>query len=93
MKSVLAELVPADVVTTTLADPLLPEGVVQVAAVEDKTVTLVQAFPPTVMLVAPVRLVPVMVMVVPPEELPVLGDTAVTVGVHLMTLTLLPTLA
>ena len=80
MNSVLAALVPPAVVTSTLAVPALPAGVVQVAEVEEATLTDVHATPPTVMPVAPVKLVPVMVMLVPPAVEPLVGDTAVTVG-------------
>jgi len=77
---VLAELVPPGVVTKTLAVPALPAGVVQVEEVADITVTPVHAKPPTVILVAPVKLVPVMVMVVPPAVGPLVGETEATVG-------------
>jgi hypothetical protein len=62
---VLAALVPPGVVTKTLAVPALPAEVEQVAEVADVTVTPVLAVPPTVIPVAPVKLVPVMVMDVP----------------------------
>ena len=76
----LAALVPPGVVTKTLAVPALPAGVVQLTEVADVTVTPVHADPPTVMPVAPVRLVPVMVMDVPPAVGPLVGETEVTVG-------------
>ena len=79
MNSVLAALVPPTVVTNTLALPAVPAGVVQVAE-EAEAETLVQAAPPTVMAVAPDKLVPVIVMAVPPAEGPEVGLTAVTVG-------------
>ena len=44
------------------------------------TTTPVAAVPPKVTLVAPVKLVPVMVTAVPPRVVPVLGLTLVTVG-------------
>lgn len=75
----MAELVPPGVVTSTLAVPAVPAGVVQVADVAE-AMKLVQAAPPTVMAVAPVKSVPVIVMAVPPAVEPVLGFTAVTVG-------------
>ena len=75
----MAALVPPDVVTSTLAVPDVPAGVVQVAEVAEAT-TLVQATPPTVMAVAPVKSVPVIVMAVPPAVGPEVGLTAVTVG-------------
>ena len=76
----MAALVPPGVVTNTLALPAVPAGVVQVAEVAEATFTLVQAAPPTVMAVAPVKSVPVIVMVVPPAVEPVLGLSDATVG-------------
>ena len=76
----MAELVPPGVVIKTLAVPALPAGTVQVAVVLLTTVKLLQATPPTVAPVAPVKLVPVMVMDVPPKVLPVAGLTEDTVG-------------
>ena len=55
VNSVLAALVPAAVVTSTLAGPAVPLGVVQVAVVALVTLTGVHAAPPTLMPVAPVR--------------------------------------
>ena len=66
--------------TTTLAVPAVPEGVVQVAEVAEVTLKAVHAVPPTVMPVAPVKLVPVIVILVPPAVLPDVGETEVTVG-------------
>ena len=43
-------------------------------------VTPVHAVPPTVIPVAPVKLVPVMVMDVPPAVDPLVGETEATVG-------------
>ena len=80
MNSVLAALVPPGVVTRMLFAPAVPAGVVQVADVAEATLTLVQAAPPTVMAVAPVKSVPVIVMAVPPAVEPVLGITDVTAG-------------
>ena len=71
---------PVEVVTSTLAMPAVPVGVVQVAVVLLITVNTVHATPPTVMLVAPVKLVPVMVMDVPPKVVPLAGEMVVTVG-------------
>ena len=75
-----AVLVPADVVTSTLAAPAVPAGVTAVIDVDDTTVTEVAAAPPIVTLVAPVKSVPVMVTLVPPVVGPELGEIAVTVG-------------
>ena len=80
MNKLLAALVPPGVVTTTLAVPALPGGVVQLAFVLLFTMTEEQTAPPTVMAVAPVRLLPVMAMVVPPKVVPVAGLMAETVG-------------
>ena len=80
MNSELFALVPPTVVTKTLALPAVPAAVVQVADVAEATLTLVQAAPPTVMGVAPVKLVPVIVTTVPPAVEPELGLTEVTVG-------------
>jgi len=76
----LAAFVPPGVVTRMLAVPALPAGVVQVTEVAETTTTLVHAAPPTVTAVAPVKLVPVIVMDVPPAVVPDAGETAVTVG-------------
>ena len=80
MNKLLAALVPPGVVTKTLAVPALPAGTVQVAEVLLTTVKLLQVTPPTVMPVASVRLVPVMVMDVPPSVEPLLWEIDVTVG-------------
>jgi hypothetical protein len=80
VNSVLAAFVPPGVVTTTLAVPAVPEGVVQVAEVAEATLTAVHAAPPTVIPVAPVKLVPVIVTGVPPAVEPDVGEIDVTVG-------------
>ena len=80
MNNVLAVLVPLGVVTKTLAVPALLAGVVAVMVVELTTVTLVAAVPPKVTAVAPVKLAPVMVMLVPPAGEPLAGEILVTVG-------------
>jgi hypothetical protein len=68
------------VLTTTLAVPAVPAGVVQVMVVASTTVTSVAAVPPMLTLVAPVRLVPVRVTRVAPVVGPRTGETPVTVG-------------
>lgn len=73
-------LVPPGVVTCTLTGPRAPPGVTAVIDVALTTVKLVAAVPPNVTAVAPVKLVPVMVTVRLPFALPVVGETAVTVG-------------
>ena len=72
--------VPAGVVTVTVFAPEVPEGAVAVIDVALLTARLVAAAPPTVTLVAPVRLVPVIVITVPPSVAPEVGETAVIVG-------------
>jgi hypothetical protein len=52
----------------------------QVAVVALVTAKLLHRLPPILMLVAPVRSVPVMVILVPPKLMPEVGDTEVTVG-------------
>ena len=76
----MAVLVPDSVVTNTLAVPAAPAGVVAVIDVALTTVTEVAATPPIVTTVASVKFVPVMVTLVPPRVVPLVGDTAVTVG-------------
>jgi hypothetical protein len=78
--SVLAALLPAGVVTMTLAEPAAWLGTVAVIEVAFTTETLVAAAPPTVTPVAPVKFVPVIVTLVPPAVGPEFGLTEVTVG-------------
>lgn len=74
--------VPPGVITETSLEPIVPAGVVAVMEVPATfTTTLVAAFPPTVTLVAPVKIVPAMVMVVPPPVGPVEGVTEAMFGV------------
>jgi len=78
---VLAALVPPAVVTSTLAVPALPDGVVQVIEVTDVTAGDAQVLPPIVTVVAPVtKSVPVIVTLVPPAVEPEVGLIDVTVG-------------
>ena len=67
----------AATVTSTVA---LPAGAVAVMEVAELTVNPVAAVVPKLTPVAPVKLVPVMVTVVPPVAGPVAGLTDVTVG-------------
>ena len=67
--------VPPGVVTATLFAPTVPAGVTAVMLVDETTTTLVAATPPTVTLVAPVKLVPVIVIAVPPAVEPEVGAT------------------
>ena len=75
-----AVAVPLGVVTATLFAPTVPAGVTAVTLVDETTTTLVAATPPTVTLVAPVKLVPVIVIAVPPAVEPVAGETEEMAG-------------
>ena len=55
--------------TTTSLAPALAAGVVQVINVSETTETLVQALPPTVTVAPAAKLVPVIVIAVPPAGL------------------------
>ena len=70
--------VPPMVVTATLCAPAVPAGVFAVIEVAVAT-TLVAAVPP-IFTVAPIKLVPVIVIDVPPAIGPEIGETAVIVG-------------
>jgi len=72
--------VPPAVVTATLLAPAIPTGVFAVIEVGLTTTTPVAATPPTVTLVAPVKLVPVIVNAVPAARGPEAGLTVVIVG-------------
>ena len=75
-----AELVPLGVVTKTLAVPAAWAGVVAVMVVELTKAKVAALTPPMVTPVAPVKLVPVMVMLVPPATGPLTGEILLTVG-------------
>ena len=75
-----ALLVPFGVVTSTLAVPALPAGVVAVIEVELTTVKLGTVAPPIVTAVAPVKPVPVRVTDCPPASGPDEGLRALTTG-------------
>jgi hypothetical protein len=70
------------VVTYTLWAAAACAGDTAVISVEDATVKLVAATEPKTTLVAPVKLVPVMVTVVPPAGGPEVGEREVIVGVE-----------
>ena len=72
--------VPPTVVTAILLAPAVPSGVLAVMDVALTTTTLVAATPPTVTLVAPVKLVPVIVNGAPAASGPEVGLTVVIVG-------------
>ena len=71
-------LVPPGVVTTMLALPAMPVGVMQLMLVSLRTIRLVQTLPLIVTEVAPVKPVPVIVMEVFPGVGPAQGETLVT---------------
>jgi hypothetical protein len=79
---VLVTVWPSPLVTTTFAAPAEPAGVVAVIDVDDTKVTPVAATPPTVTPKdAPdAKSVPVIVIGVPPEVLPVEGEMPEIVG-------------
>ncbi len=79
-----AVAVPPRVVTTTYFAPAVPAGVSAVMEVLDTTTRFVAATPPTVTLLAPVKLVPVMVMAVAPKVVPEFGLTLEIVGAGVM---------
>jgi hypothetical protein len=72
--------VPPSVVTETVFAPALPVGVTAVMLVALVTENDVAATPPIATALAPVRLPPVIVIVVPPVVGPALGLTDVIVG-------------
>ena len=77
---------PLVVVTMTSTCPAVEvAGVVAVISVGLTTTTLVAAAPPTVTPVAPVNPVPVMVMEVPVETGPYVGEMLVTAGTVVVT--------
>lgn len=71
---------PPVVVTTTIAEPALPAGVVTVIDVSLTTVSDVPAVPPNVTPVAPVNFKPVIVTTVPPTVEPEVGEIVETDG-------------
>ena len=88
------ELDPLGSVTTTLAAPRVPAGVVAVTFCPLFTVKLVAAIPPIVTAVTLLKERPLMVMSVPPPVGPAAGEILVTVGTSTMlaTFTSLPLL-
>ena len=80
MNSEFALFEPPRVVTTTLAAPAAPGGVVAVMEVSPATWKAVAAAPPIVTLVAPVNPEPLIVTAVPPTAGPLDGLIEVTVG-------------
>ena len=78
MNCVAAVTGPPAVVTTTFCAPTVPIGVVAVITVA-LLVNMVALAPPTVT-VAPVKFVPVIVIVVPPVAVTLDGLTLATVG-------------
>ena len=75
-------LVPEMVVTVTSTEPAAPAGAVTVSEVPPPlTMTFVPGVDPKVTAVAPEKVVPVTVTVLPPARGPPEGFTAVTVGI------------
>ena len=73
-------MVPPAVVTSTLAVPAIPAGVLQVTDVAVLALSDVHALPPMLKPVALPKLVPVIVTLVPLAVRPEAGLIAVTVG-------------
>ena len=73
-------LAPPGVVTTSVLAPAVPTGVTAVIEESDVTIILVAATPPIVTLVAPVKLVPFIVIKVEPVLGPEDGVTLKRVG-------------
>ena len=71
---------PLGVVTTTSLSPTVPAGAIATIEVAEATTKLVAGTPPTVTLVAPVKLVPLNVRAVPPVMGPLPGATDESVG-------------
>ena len=71
---------PPTVVTFTSTTPALSAGAVAVMLVALFTVKPVAAVPPNDTAVAPLKLVPAMVTLVPPPSGPALGNIDVTMG-------------
>jgi len=84
VNAVVVVAVPPGVVTATLLARAVLAGVLAVTEVVDTTTIFVAAMPPTVTLVVPVKLVPVMVIEVPPNVVPDVGETLVMVGTGTM---------
>ena len=80
MNVIACDVDPPAVVTTIVFAPADPAGVNAVIEVASTTLTLVAATPPTVTLIAPVKLVPVMVIAVPAVNGPDDGLTLAIVG-------------
>ena len=80
MNVIACDVDPPAVVTTIVFAPADPAGVNAVMEVALTTFTLVAATPPTVTPLAPVKLVPVMVIAVPPVVGPEVGLTLTMVG-------------
>lgn len=73
-------VIPPGVVTTMGLGPAVDAGVTAVICVAESTSTLVAGNVPMVTLFAPIKLVPVMVIAVPPKVVPEVGVTDSIVG-------------
>ena len=72
--------VPALVTTCTSTVPAVCEGAMALIELAEFTIYEVAAVPPNVTLVTPLKLVPLMVTLVPPDPVPEPGETPLTVG-------------
>jgi hypothetical protein len=81
VKPLLSESSPLGCWTVTVLAPAVRAGVTPVIVVLLTTEKLVTAAPPMVAPVAPVKLVPEMVIAVPPAVGPEFGVTLVTLGI------------
>ncbi len=70
---------PVDTITPT-SPAAIPAGVLQVIVVGLNTKTLVAGIPPNVTDVAPVKAIPVILILVPPDLVPNAGKIAETKG-------------
>jgi hypothetical protein len=78
-ENVLLGPAPVDTITPT-SPAAIPAGVLQVIVVGLNTKTLVAGIPPNVTDVAPVKAIPVILILVPPDLVPNAGKIAETKG-------------
>lgn len=76
----MGEVPPQVLTVTSTVEQAIPVGDVTVSCVDEATTTFVPAVDPNCTVGVPKKLVPFMVIVSPPAEVPVLGLTLVTVG-------------
>ena len=80
VKTSLARAIPPGVITSTVTAPATRTGVTAVIWVALTTVNDVALIPPNVTPVAPVKFVPFIVTVTPPDVVPLVGESVVAVG-------------